>query len=58
MGRMVSTAELTIAEGGPLEEFTVWMLAYADKVDPLTKLRVDTEKVARERSAAESTTQE
>lgn len=58
MGRMVSTAGLTIAEGGPLEEFTVWMLAYADKVDPLTELRVDIEKVARERSAAESTTRE
>jgi hypothetical protein len=31
---------------------------HADKVDPLTELRVDIEKVARERSAAESTTQE
>jgi hypothetical protein len=42
--RLVAEANLNITQGGPLDEFIGWALAYARGVDPLSELRQEIEK--------------
>jgi hypothetical protein len=42
--RLVGEASLNIIQGGSLDEFIDWALAYADDVDPLTALREEIQK--------------
>lgn len=51
MKRLVDEAKCTITAGGTLDEFIQWALAYADRVDPLTRLREEIDKMVSQREA-------
>jgi hypothetical protein len=50
----VADAKCTITKGGPLESSLDWAITYAEKVDPLAKLRADVKHVISEREAREA----